>query len=157
MRAKRPLTPDAAQVRAEELCARADYSSGEIRERLIRWGIYPDEADRIVERMIDSRFIDDERFAHAFARDKIEYSRWGKRKVALSLYQKRVDRDIINDVLDEIDEEKYEAVLAAVLATKRRSIEEPDTSEGRTKLFRHAVSRRFEPDLVAKIIRSSRQ
>lgn len=157
MRAKRPLTPDAAQVRAEELCARADYSSGEIRERLIRWGIYPDEADRIVERMIDSRFIDDERFARAFARDKIEYSRWGKRKVALSLYQKRVDRDIINDVLDEIDEEKYEAILAAVLATKRRSIEEPNTYEGRTKLFRHAVSRGFEPDLVAKIIRNSRQ
>lgn len=153
MRAKKPLTPDAARIRAEELCARADYSAGEIRERLIRWGIFPSDADRIVDALIDTRFIDDERFARAFVRDKIEFARWGKRKIALALYHKRVARDIINETLDDYDEASYLAALDAVLASKRRTIAEPDTYEGRTKLFRHAASRGFEPDLIAAALR----
>jgi len=153
MQSKRPLSPEAAQIRAEELCARADYSSGEIRNRLIRWGINPEEACRIINRLIDTRFIDDERFARAFIRDKIEYARWGKRKIALALYQKHVPRDIIENVLDEVDDDTYTAALSAVLATKRRTTTDPDTYEGRTKLFRHAVSRGFEPSLIAEILR----
>lgn len=153
MRAKKPLTPDAARIRAEELCARADYSAGEIRERLIRWGIFPSDADRIVDALIDTRFIDDERFARAFVRDKIEFARWGKRKIALALYHKRVARDIINETLDDYDETSYLAALNAVIASKRRTIADPDTYEGRTKLFRHAASRGFEPDLIAAALR----
>lgn len=153
MRAKKPLTPDAARIRAEELCARADYSAGEIRERLIRWGIFPSDADRIVDALIDTRFIDDERFARAFVRDKIEFARWGKRKIALALYHKRVARDIINETLDDYDETSYLAALNAVIASKRRTLADPDTYEGRTKLFRHAASRGFEPDLIAAALR----
>lgn len=153
MRAKKPLTPDAARIRAEELCARADYSAGEIRERLIRWGIFPSDADRIVDALIDTRFIDDERFARAFVRDKIEFARWGKRKIALALYHKRVARDIINETLDDYDETSYLAALNAVIASKRRTLADPDTYEGRTKLFRHAASRGFEPNLIAAALR----
>ncbi len=155
MKTKRPLTPEQAQVRAEELCARADYSSGEIRDRLLRWGIYPGEADRIVADMTKKRFIDDERFARSFMCDKIRYSRWGKRKIALALYQKRVPRDIIDQTLGEFDDDTYREALVAVLAAKRRTLTDPDTYEGRTKLFRHAASRGFEPPLIAEILKQA--
>lgn len=152
MKPKKPLTPEAAQIRAEELCARAEHSSGEIREKLLKWGIFPGDAERIVSAMIKTRFIDDARFARAYVRDKIEFARWGKRKVALGLYQKKVARDIIKEALDEVDDEKYKAALRVALASKKRTISEPDTYEGRTKLFRFAASRGFEPDIIISVL-----
>lgn len=155
MLSKRPLSAEAAQIRAEELCAKAEHCSFEIREKLLKWGIFPDDADRIVADMTARRFIDDSRFARAYVRDKLEYSRWGRRKIALGLYQKRIPRDISREALDAIDPDKYFAVLKAVIAAKRRSVSEPDSYDGRTKLFRHAASRGFEIDLIIKALKDN--
>lgn len=153
MKTRKPLTPEAAQIRAEELCARAEHSSGEIREKLLKWGVFPGDAERIVAAMIKTRFIDDARFARAYVRDKIEFSRWGKRKVALGLYQKKVSREIIKDTLDDVDDEKYKEALRMAIASKKRTMSKPDTYEGRTKLFRFAASRGFEPDIIIAVLR----
>jgi len=155
MRAKKPISPEAAQIRAEELCARGEHSSGEIREKLLKWGIAPDEAVGIVATMIKTGFIDDARFARAYVRDKIEFSHWGKRKIALGLYQKRVAREIINSALEEVDDKRYIENLRYAISAKKRTIAEPDTYDGRTKLFRFAVSRGFETSLVATILRQT--
>lgn len=122
-------------------------------QKLLRMGISTTDATTIVRSMTERRFIDDERFAHAFARDKMEYARWGRRKIALALYQKRVPRELINEALDNLDEERYIAVLSEIIAAKRRTIAEPDTYDGRTKLYRFAASRGFEPDLIASVLR----
>lgn len=151
---KKPLTPEAAQIRAEELCARAEHCSHEIKEKLLRWGIFPDEAERIVEQMIRTKFIDDARYARAFVRDKVEFSGWGRRKVAAALYQKRIPRDVITETLDEVDMDRYRQRLQSVLASKRRTLTDPDTYEGRTRLFRFALSRGFEPDLIIQALTS---
>lgn len=149
------MTAEAARVWAEELCSRAEYAGGEIRERLIRKGLAPNVADRIVDALVETRFIDDRRFARAFVRDKVRYSHWGKRKVMLALYQKRVDRDIIDDALSEIDEEEYIGGLATLLRSKLRSIGDGDDTlsyETKTKLYRFAASRGFESSAISRAI-----
>ena len=157
MKQRKPLTPEAAQIRAEELCARAEHSAGEIRDKLRRQGIATADAEAIIARLIKNRFIDDARFARAYVRDKVEFARWGRRKIALGLYQKRVDRSVATEALDEIDPDRYADILRSVLDAKRRTIADANTYEGRTRLFRFAISRGYEPDLVARIIRESRE
>lgn len=154
MKPRRPATLQQAMARMEELCARAEHSTGEIMQKLLRMGISPADAGRIVQSMTERRFIDDSRFALAFARDKMEYSRWGKRKIALALYQKHVARELIDDALDNLDEDRYRTILAELIQAKKRTIAEADTYEGRTKLYRFAASRGFEPDLIAEALRS---
>lgn len=122
-------------------------------EKLLKWGMSSRDAGAVIEILKRRRFIDDERFARAYARDKMEYSHWGKRKIALMLYKKRVERGIIDEALDNLDQDRYAEILDSVIEAKRRQLPEPDTYEGRTKLFRHAVSKGFEPDLVARAIR----
>ena len=146
------FSPQQAKDWAEGLCSRAEYSSGEIRERLIRKGILPLEADKIVDYLIKNRFIDDERFARAFVREKNEYARWGKRKVAQALRLKRIDRCTIDDALAEIDSERYMAGLTALLAAKIRSLGLDPASldyATRIKLLRFAAARGFEPAVAS--------
>ncbi len=153
MKTNKFLSVEEALMRSEELCARAEHCSGEIREKLYRWGVAAGEHDRIIDSLIDRRFVDDERFARAYARDKMEFGGWGRRKIAAALYQKRVDRQIISEALEELDQDKYIAKLKAIIDVKRRSMSEPDTYESRTRLFRHAASRGFEPELIAGVLR----
>lgn len=149
---RKPVSAERALVRAEELCVRAERSSGEIMKKLRQWGLSSADAEKITASLIQRRFVDDRRFCEAFVRDKVNFARWGRRKIALALYEKGVDRGISAEVLASIDMERYEENLRHIMDVKRRSIAEPDTFEGRTKLFRFAASRGFEPDLIKKFI-----
>lgn len=101
---------------------------------------------------MERRYIDDRRFCEAFVRDKVEFGSWGRRKIMLALRQKDVDMDVANDILASIDEDRYFDRLIKIVRTKARTINDCDSYEGRAKLMRFAVSRGFEPSLVAKAI-----
>lgn len=147
---KRPITPERARVRAEELCARAEHCSGEIREKLLRWGLTRVDADAIVDALVDTRFIDDARFARAFVRDRVRFARWGRRKIAAALYQKRIDRATIAEALDAIDPDEYLEAARAVVAAKARNYD--GTYESRARIYRAAAARGFEPDIISRAI-----
>lgn len=149
---KKPLSPQVALTRAQDLCARAEHSTGEIRQKLARWGITAADADKVVAALTAHRFLDDERFARAYARDKLQFAHWGRRKIRLGLYQKRIDSSMISQALADIEDETYADILRHVLDAKARTMADADTYEGRTKLFRHALARGFEPDLVSRLI-----
>mgnify|MGYP001032491233 CR=1 FL=1 len=154
LKQRRPITPEKALERLESLCARSEQASGELLRKLRSWGISGSKADEIISSLTDRRFVDDERFAGAFVRDKVRYARWGRRKIRQALYQKGIASEIISKALAEIDEDEYESVLAAILSAKARTAYDITTYEGRTQLYRHGLSRGFEPDLVARLLRA---
>lgn len=156
IRSKKTVSPQNALSRLEDLCARSEQCSGEARKKLYNWGISPGDAERIVCSLIERRFIDDSRYCKAFVRDKLYFARWGRRKIMLALIQKRVDRDLASEALSEIDEDDYIDILKKIVLAKAKTIKDVDTYDGRTRLFRFAVSRGFEPDLVSRVIREIR-
>lgn len=152
---KKVITAEIALARLEDLCARAEHSAGEIREKLRRWGIAASDGDKIIESLKSRRFVDDSRFAEAYVADKVKFARWGKRKIYQGLLQKRVDSAIIKEMLEGIDPDLYVDNLRFILQSKIRST--PDlieTYEGRTKLYRMAIQRGYDPSLAGQIIRS---
>ena len=151
----KPLTPQQAAVRAEEMCARAEHCSGEIRLKLRQWGIANVEADAIVQRLTAKRFIDHRRYARVFARDKVLFNRWGRLKIRAALIAKRLASDIIAEALADIDAEAYAEALRATIDAKRRITPDADTREGRLRLFRHAAARGFEPQLIIEAINAA--
>lgn len=153
IRSRKPITPDNALRRLEDLCARSEQCSGEARKKLYNWGIQAKDTEQIISSLIERRFIDDRRYCRAFVRDKLMFSHWGKRKIKLSLIQKRIDRNIIDFELEQIDIDIYTDILKRIVLAKARTIKDADTYEGRTRLFRFAASRGFEPDLISKLIR----
>lgn len=148
------MTPQEAETRITDLCATAEYSTGEAMQRLHLWGISKPESIAIVQRLVDSRFIDDMRFARAFVRTKINISRWGRIKTAQSLAQKGVDRAIIAQAIEEeTDLEQYYANLAHLLRAKAASYSSPLTHDQFMKTARYAQGRGYETDLIFDMLR----
>ena len=84
----------------------------------------------------------------------MKFARWGRRKIAQTLYAKRVDSAIITEALDNIDVDLYELNLKSVLETKARTMVWPLSYDDRVKLYRHALSRGYESDMTARLIRT---
>lgn len=149
---KKPITEQEALQKLSALCARAEHSSGEMLEKMRRWQLSEDARERVLDRLIDEKFVDDERFARLFVREKIRFDRWGRRKIEQALYQKGVASDISRRVLDEVDDETYVAELKKLIAAKRRSVQAESDYEMRAKLTKYALSRGFGYEVIRRCI-----
>lgn len=149
---RKNITFEDAKSRLESLCARSEQCPSDLRRKFYNWGIPPSKAELIIEHLIDSRYIDEIRFARAFVLDKFRFSRWGRIKISHALRVKQISRNIIDSSLSEIDEDEYIQTLTSLLRAKSQSITEPLSYDGKTRLFRFAISRGFEPALVIETI-----
>ena len=145
-------TEQEAYLTLAALCAQAEHCQWEMVEKMRKWEI-PEEAQaRIMERLVKERYVDDERFARAFAKDKVRYNKWGRRKVEQALWQKHIDEDSRKNVLNEIDDEEYLSVLRPLLKQKRKSIKAQNDYELNQKLMRFALGRGFTFDIIKQCI-----
>lgn len=151
---KKQISKAMALDRLESLCVAAERCESELRRKLFTWQIPSADADAIMLHLKKNRFVSDERFARSFVRDKYRLSMWGRRKIVNELMTKRVDAAYIRQALDEIEEDIYTENARRIIKAKMRSIKDVNTYDGRTKLFRYAVGRGYEPSLVASIIKN---
>lgn len=134
------------------LCAQAEHCQWEMLEKMRRWEV-PEEAQaRVMQRLVKERYVDDERYARAFVKDKIRYNKWGRRKVDQALWQKHIDEDIRKRVLDEVDDDEYLKVLRPLLKQKRKSTKANSDYELNQKLMRFAMGRGFTFDIIRQCI-----
>ena len=134
------------------LCAQAEHCQWEMLEKMRRWEV-PEEAQaRVMQRLVKERYVDDERYAQAFVKDKIRYNKWGRRKVDQALWQKHIDEDIRKRVLDEVDDDEYLSVLRPLLKQKRKSTKANSDYELNQKLMRFALGRGFTFDIIRQCI-----
>ena len=149
---KKDMTEQEAYLQLAALCAQAEHCQQEMRDKMRRWELDETVQNRIIDRLIKERYIDDERYARAFVKDKIRYNKWGRRKVQQGLWQKRIDADIQQRVLDEIDEKEYLDVLRPLLKQKRKGIRAASDYELNQKLVRFALGRGFGFDIIRQCL-----
>ena len=145
-------TEQEAYLALSALCAQAEHCQWEMLEKMRRWELSDEAQARVMERLVKERFVDDERYARAFVMDKIRYNKWGRRKVEQALWQKHIDEHIRQQVLDQVDDEEYLAVLRPLLKQKRRTTKAQNDYELNQKLMRFALSRGFTFDLIRQCI-----
>jgi len=146
------VTEQGAYLQLAQLCARSEHCRHELLEKMRRWEMTDEARARVIERLVAERYVDDERYARAFVHDKIHYNKWGRRKVEQALWMKRVDDDIRQRVLDEVDDANYISVLRPLLKQKRRSTKAASDYEQNRLLVRFALSRGFTYDIIRQCI-----
>lgn len=150
--AKKPLTYENALTRAANLCARAEHCRFEIAAKLRQWGTDVQDAERILDWLEDGGFINEERFAQSFVHDKYRFDGWGRTKIRYTLRRYGIGDAAVEAAFREIDENEYVGILRTLLETKSRHLAETDPYKKKASLFRYAMSRGYEPQLISKIV-----
>ena len=145
-------TEQEALSKLAALCSRSEHCSYDMTVKMERWGLDSEAQARVLKRLVDGRYIDDRRFAQAFALDKVRYDKWGRRKVEQALWAKRIDETIRRDVLDAIDNDEYVKALRPLLQSKSRSVKAGSDYEKRMKLVRFAIGRGFDMDTINRCL-----
>ena len=114
-----------------------------MRRKMERWDVDEAMQEHVLVRLVDEKFIDEERYARFFINDKVRFNHWGRRKVEQALWAKRIPRDVYEPILNEVSADSYEEVLLPLLRTKRRSVKGSSDYEIRMKLIRFAMQRGF--------------
>ena len=149
---KKEMTEQEAYLQLAALCAQTEHCRQEMLDKMKRWGLDEGVKDRIISRLVKERFVDDERYARAFVKDKVHYNKWGRRKIQQALWMKRIDEHIQQQVLDEIEEREYLDVLRPLLKQKRKSVKAQNDYELNQKLIRFALGRGFTFDAIRQCI-----
>ncbi|HKJ42421.1 MAG TPA: regulatory protein RecX [Sunxiuqinia sp.] len=137
-----------AYQKAAILCSKSEKCGHDIILKLKGWELDDDDANAVLDRLIEEKFVDDERFARSFVRDKFRFNKWGKMKIAYQLKAKRVNSTTIEAALGEINDDGYWGVLVEMIRGKNRGLKAANLYDRKAKLMRFAQGRGFETDLI---------
>lgn len=139
--------------RLRGLCSRREYCYADVMKKA-KDALDGDShaAHEVIDVLVQEKYVDDFRYASAFARDKSAIQGWGEVKIRYMLSAKGVSRDLIDKALEEIDQVKADSRLEKLLQNKLRSLK--DDPQCRLKLLRFALGRGYSYDEVNDVVNS---
>lgn len=140
--------PALALEKLRSWCAYQERYHQEVRDKLYDYGLWPEAVESIIASLIQENFLNEERFAMAFARGKFRIKKWGRVKIKIELKRRKISDYSIRKALRQLDDEDYMGTLRQVIAGKDKLLREPHPLKRRYKLVSYALSRGFERDLV---------
>lgn len=144
----KPLTPDQVLDKMAKFCAYQERCVKDVKDKLKTFDIPQEEKTKILDYLLDNRFVNDERFAKIFVQSKSNQNDWGTNKIRYHLIQKGIAKDIIDEALGQTDEEVYRQRLIEILKTKAKTIKAASDFEKKRKLAAYAMQKGFEGSLV---------
>lgn len=134
-------------ARLQRLCSKAEYCRADIRRKALKdMEGDADAASRILSSLVEDRYVDDARYAVAFAREKANIQGWGPIKIRFQLRAKGVSEEDISAALQEVEPEKADDKLDRLLAAKAKTLE--GDPQKRLKLLKFGLSRGYAYDAV---------
>ena len=147
------LSPDQVLDKMAKYCAYQERCVKDVRDKLKAFDIPQTEKDKILDYLLDNRFVNDERFAKSFVRGKVNQSGWGLNKIRFHLIQKGIAKETIDEALEQTDEDVYRQRLIDILTTKSKTIKGDSDFERKRKLAAYAMQKGFEGNLVWEVLK----
>jgi regulatory protein len=145
---KKKLTPSEAFARICRYCAYQERSHHEVRNKLFELGLFSNDVDDLMSQLITAGFLNEERYAKAFAGGKFRMKKWGRVKIQHELEGMGLTKNCIQRGLREIDPADYRKTLQSLLEKKLREVSEPNAFRRRDKVARFAIAKGYEPEMV---------
>ena len=117
-----------------------------------RWEMPDKQQAEIIKRLTNDNFLNEERYAHAFVKDKFRYNKWGAARLRQELRMRNINENIIEDALTEISEDEIIESLRKLIKQKKETIKAKSDYELKGKLIRFAMSRGFSYSTISKVI-----
>ena len=137
--------------RMRNLCSRREYCCSDIMKKAMT-ALDGDrqKAEEVLKVLVEEKYIDELRYASAFARDKSSLAGWGETKIRYMLSSKGIPRDVIDRALEDIDDSKAKTRLEKLMENKYRSLK--DDPQCKLKMLRFALGRGYGYDEVKEVL-----
>lgn len=140
-------------VKIRKYCAYQERSQQEVRDKLYEFGLHKKDVEETISQLIGDGFINEERFAIAYAGGKFRIKKWGRVKIKLALQQKKVSAYCIQKALDQINDIDYRKTIRENINTYSKRITEENHMKRNYKIAQHVISKGFEPELVWEVLK----
>ena len=135
-------------------CAYQERSHAEVKKKLYGFGLYKNEVELLMSRLIEENYLNEERFAMAFAGGKFRIKQWGKTRIKFELKQRQVSDYSIKKALAVIPDDDYEKALHKLASEKITALQtEQNIFTRKSKLQNYLVSKGYEFNLIAEILK----
>ena len=147
-----PLSPDEVLDKMAKYCAYQERCVKDVRDKLKTYDISQEDRNKILDYLLDNRFVNDERFARIFVQSKSNQNDWGANKIRYHLIQKGIAKEIIDEALGQTDEDEYRQRLIDILNTKAKTVKAANDFEKKRKLAAYAMQKGFEGNLIWEVL-----
>lgn len=144
---------NAAYRKAAAYCAYQERSQQEVRDKLYTLKVQRDDIENIIAKLVQDNFINEERFAIAYAGGKFRTKQWGKIKIKMMLQQKQVSSFCITKALNEISKDDYLQTLQQLITAAEIKIEEKNPQVKKQLISQKLIAKGFEAELVWDVLR----
>jgi len=149
---KKYLTKEQALQKLKHYCVYQERCHSEVKEKLYNLGVWKKEHDEIISTLIEENYLNEERFAIAYAGGKWRVKQWGRVKIKYELKQKQVSEYCIKKALQQISQEEYLAVLKKLADEKYASLKAEQYLVRKKKTMDYLLNKGFEMDLVRGLV-----
>jgi regulatory protein len=149
---KKQLTKEQALQKLKHFCSYRERCHSEVKEKLYNLGVRRSNHDEITASLIEQGYLNEERFAIAFASGKFRIKQWGRVKIKYELKQKQVSDYSSRQALKQIDNQEYLSVLKKLAEVKYASLKSEQYLIRKKKTMDYLLQRGFEWELVKNIM-----
>ncbi len=135
----------------KKLCSQKEICVFDVNEKLKNANLISDEKEEIIKILCQLGFIDEKRYAKAFVHDKLYFNKWGRLKIKYALKQKKIDEEIINKTIYEINDEDYLQNFINVAKIKLKSLKKEDELKQMQKLIQYLMQKGIEYEVANEI------
>jgi regulatory protein len=136
----------------KKYCAYQERCSEDVRFKLVQMGIRGLDAENIIVELISEKFLNESRFASAFARGKFKNNQWGRIKIEFELKRRKISAPNIRIGLSEISESDYKAMILKLAKKLDSKATYKNDRKARKVLYRKLLQKGFEANVVSNII-----
>ncbi len=137
-----------ARKKIYRYCAYQERSHQEVKSKLYDLGLHTGQVNELMAHLIAEGFLNEERFAKAFAGGKFRLKKWGKIKISRELEIRGLTPTCIRLGLKEIDDKEYTHMLKNLVKKKLNQFMDANKFKLRDKVAKSLILKGYEPELV---------
>ncbi|MDR1342780.1 MAG: RecX family transcriptional regulator [Prevotellaceae bacterium] len=144
-----------ALLRLQRLCAKQEKCLADVRKKMRSWNLSQPEMEEVERQLLAGKFVDEARYAAAFARERAAFSRWGALKIKAALRAKKIADEVVDSALREVDGKRQLDILSKDLQKKAQKLQAKSPHDLPAKLMRFGISRGYEYEEVREAVREA--
>jgi regulatory protein len=137
-----------AMEKLRRYCAYQERCHEEVRTKLLELKVYGEELEEIIAQLVAENFLNEERFACAYARGKFRMRQWGRVRIRKELQFRKISDYCIRKAMEEIEEEEYLQTIDTLIARQRKKQPQGTPAQRYYRTMQYMLRKGYEADLV---------